>query len=343
MKKFIARTFLLSIPLIIFGIAVVFYNTYEDPYGVIRGDMATQILEPNQHYLKMKHCIEHPKKYNAFLFGSSRVGKINVETIPDTNNWYNMSYSMATPYETLKDLEILLKNKIEIKQILIGLDNITYQEFPELHLSSYMKKPYRNKFNPYWEYFFITPSCDYNSARNEMENSKFYTKGAYEMIYESGNFLPNKKDEFIEKNKATHSESPVFDAFYDHKVEQRITEAIEEIKQIKNFCNTNKIEVVFFINPMYINTYLEAVSNDFLIFLKNLADSTEYYDFSGLNKISKDPVNYYEKSHYRPFIGDTIVSRIFNHNLKNKFLVNSRNIDSLIAIKDSEIIKFKDH
>ena len=38
---------------------------------------------------------------------------------------------------------------------------------------------------------------------------------------------------------------------------------------------------------------------------------TDYYDFSGFNSVTTNPVNYYEEVHYRYRVGDMIIERIF--------------------------------
>ena len=347
MKKFIIKIWLFSavLPLVIMPLVV--YNFWIDPFGVLRSNMQNQKTEPNQHYLKIKYCTANPKKHEAFLFGSSRVGKIDVSKIPDTNNWYNFTYSECVPFETLQDIKYLLNHNVEIKKIIIGLDEISYLVSPELHKSQSLRKPYVNSLNPYLYYLFLRPSISMYSSIMNADTSKFYSKGAYKIIYLNGSFSPNKKDTFIEKNPLFHKKDRIFNKpNWGPHYRERINKTVSEIKEIKEICNKHSIEVKFFINPIYQKTYMKAVDNKFFVFLYKLSTITEYYDFSGINKITTNPYYYYESSHYRPVVGDILIKKMFDLDTKAKFrhfgyIVNKSNVDSIINIKKIEIEKYR--
>ena len=79
MKSLIKNIFNFSLPLLMHFLIVVIYNVIVDPFGVIRGDMENQINAPNERFLKMKYIINNSNKYDSYLFGSSRVGKIKIK------------------------------------------------------------------------------------------------------------------------------------------------------------------------------------------------------------------------------------------------------------------------
>jgi hypothetical protein len=78
-------------------------------------------------------------------------------------------------------------------------------------------------------------------------------------------------------------------------------------------------------------------------FKKRLAQITDFYDFSGINSITKDPFNYYETSHYRVFIGEMMLARMFendkNITVPEDFgdLVTKSNIDIHIKKLKSQL------
>jgi hypothetical protein len=216
---------------------------------------------------------------------------------------------------------------------MIGLDEFSYMVSPELHKNQFLRKPYINLFNPYIEYVFLKPNHDiYNEIKN-VESSDFFTKGSYNILFGSGSFLPNKKDTFIEKNMLTHLNDTIFNsAYWKLNYENRINSTIKEINDIITLCRLNKIEVIVFINPIYEKTYLKAIENGFFDFYKELSSLIQFYDFSGINGITKNRMNYYENSHYRPIIGDSIIQEIFF--LKNNpNIVNNKNVDFFIEKK----------
>ena len=84
------------------------------------------------------------------------------------------------------------------------------------------------------------------------------------------------------------------------------------MRQIKNICDENNIELIVFINPIEHRTYEATNLDEFNDFKQGLAKIMPYYDFSGLNRITTDDYYYYEPSHYRPIVGDMIIHRIFD-------------------------------
>ncbi len=155
MKKFIINILRFSIFPIIFFSAIVAYNVVFDPFGVIRGDMENQVIEPNQHYLKVKYILENPNKYNAFLFGSSKIGKINVANIDGDNKWYNMTYSMGVPEEHLTDLKLFLEAGVRVNEVIIGLDEISYIYTAADHTIDPLRKPYASRADMYMDYLGV--------------------------------------------------------------------------------------------------------------------------------------------------------------------------------------------
>lgn len=328
------KVFLKSIILFVLGISpfillVFVFNTITDPYGVVVGNMEKQITEPNQRYLKTKHLIENPLKYDSYFIGSSRVGKIDTRNIIDNNKWYNLSYSEAIPAETLKDLKILINNGVTIKRIIMGLDNISYSVSPEAHASQSLRKPYE----PFGilDYLILKPSYDIFKAKYSSKQSVYYD------IYGSGFPIVLFQDNWIETHKDEHINDPKFDtSIYTKYYTDRTVKTIEELKEIIKLCKDNKIDLRLFINPMHHRTYLDLDYEAYFSFLEELVLLAPFYDFSGLNKITLNNYNYYETSHYRPNVGNMIIEDVLYNHCKISKLVTAKNIDSVISKKQQD-------
>jgi hypothetical protein len=89
-----------------------------------------------------------------------------------------------------------------------------------------------------------------------------------------------------------------------------IDEVFAQINELLALAKQKNFKVIFFFNPHNQNLYSTYAHAFFPIKLR-LAALTDYYDFSGLNSITMDNLNYYEESHYRYRVGDMIVKRIF--------------------------------
>ena len=78
-------------------------------------------------------------------------------------------------------------------------------------------------------------------------------------------------------------------------------------KEIKNILERNKTNYKIVLSPVYDQIKFSRQDKKILktIFGAHL------YDFTGANFITNDIINWYETSHYRPNIADTILNIIY--------------------------------
>jgi len=79
----------------------------------------------NQHMFNPEFVFRNPRKFDCFLFGSSRTAAFHVEKIP-TGKFFNMSYSSGIPAQHLAILKAFLRKGVKIKSVLIGLDEFCF-------------------------------------------------------------------------------------------------------------------------------------------------------------------------------------------------------------------------
>lgn len=123
----------------IFLIAIL--NFLIDSYGIFRINFKYQVVEPNQHFIKVRYIASNPKKFDSFVFGSSRVNAIDVSKLK-VGKWYNMTYSEGLPVEHLRHLKFFKEKGVEIKNVLIGLDDFSYKIDPKTHFDQMLRQPY---------------------------------------------------------------------------------------------------------------------------------------------------------------------------------------------------------
>ena len=107
---------------------------------------------------------------------------------------------------------------------------------------------------------------------------------------------------------------------------------------MKELCDANNIKFVVFTNPMYYVTYEAALEQDYLTFLKELANITEFCNFSGYNDITTNSAYWIDNSHYNAEVSDMVLECIAFHayygNLYEQgfgYWLNKDNIDDFIA------------
>jgi hypothetical protein len=72
---------------------------------------------------------------------------------------------------------------------------------------------------------------------------------------------------------------------------------------LRQLCDSNNINLIVLVTPLYEKTYKKAVDNGYLQFLQDLSAEIEFYCFSGINAYTTDAEYYFDPSHFRPYVG----------------------------------------
>ena len=257
--------------------------------------------EPNQSFVKMVYLKDHPYKYDTYIFGSSRVGKIPNELLAD-QKIYNLTYSEGLPAEHLKNLKFLLKNKVRIKSLLMGLDEFSYRIDPQRHLTELLRIPHPAITDESYISFLLKYIRWHDYKFNEKEVT-------YDIISSGRPLPPPSLVKYINEHADIHAKRkeiknpPSYPEIYR-------SETLSDIKNIISICKKNNIKLTFFINPVFINTYLNSDIHDFIRFKKELSTVTDFYDFAYINSITKNSFFYYDSIHYREPAGEMILEKL---------------------------------
>lgn len=302
MKQFLIKVVLF---LAVLAIAILPFNMIIDPYNVFHTEqMRDNGVEPNKNYLKTKYIVENPEKFDSYLFGSSRVGFIDVERLTD-GNYYNMMYSEGLPKEHLHTLQTFLAKGEVPKNVIIGVDDISYMVPPEWHEGQLYRLEYPfmgsiwDKAGFFIRYFDTITTLqslatirDYGEPKEERV-TRFYATGTEEL------------DGTMQFNEANNT--PYWAGYY----EPRLEEVMGEMQEIVTLCEENNIKLTVFTNPIHATTYTADVEYGYLDFLEALAEVTPYYNFSGFNDITTNNEYYFETSHYKSTVGNMMIDAVF--------------------------------
>lgn len=324
---------------------ILYFNILEDPYGVIFGNYGDSKLEPNKRYLKSNHVLNNPKRYDSFIFGSSRVNALDPTKIIG-NKYYNMTYSSGVPSAHYQDICNMLSHGLEIENLLIGLDFEGLLYVNRLRVNDLLrKKPPSNfldKIKFFTSYIAYMPSWNYVNL--------YYTKASPSidrtMVFESGITYNSYFDSLSLESKIFHHSAKRF--MIPSSAENLPTQielAINEIKNIVDIAKENNIKLQFYINPIHAKTILYLNLDAYFEALKELSKFTEFVDFSYLNSITTNNLFYFETSHFNQKVGDLVIARVFNQahpELPSDFgrYVDSNNIDQHIEFHKDQIAKY---
>ena len=144
MKKLLLKSSVFVLYVILLEVV---FPVLVDPFNVFHAEkIKSSVITPNSNYIKVKYIVNHKDRFNgySFMFGSSRVGYINPDKMPD-NKIYNMTYSAGLPSENLANVKTFIKNGIIPSRIYIGVDSFSYTE--EQHTDDPTRCPYEYLYN----------------------------------------------------------------------------------------------------------------------------------------------------------------------------------------------------
>lgn len=308
-KKMFYVTLTMIIFLLLGSISI---NYILNPYGVFKKYKNYEISTPvNERYLKTSYILDNPQKYDSFIFGSSRVGTLEGENLKGIGKFYNMTFSGAMPKEILEILQLFIENKIEIKNIILGIDDFDFYTDPKTHEEILYKISYKklkeDKYN-FLKYYLLKNPFNKVNYTYLLKKEKAYCD-----ILDTGKWKKEYADIQIENDIDSHR-NKLLTIKINKQFINRINKTIEEINQIIKICKENNISLTVIYLPLYKNTYItnKDLIDESRIELQKI---TPYWDMVEIKNFTDNEYYWYEESHYRPILGRIILKRIF----KEKF------------------------
>ena len=311
MKKLFIKAALCIVPFFIY-FGVVYYN---DVFGVFHYEnIRITDAGQNSNYIKTRYASEHPDKFNAFILGSSRVGNLPPDGLPQVDadgeelRWYNMTYAMGCPKDNLETVRSLLDNGVDVRFVVVGIDEISmyngYEENSREPMSKQYQEYVKSPLRFYYYYMNVKPEW---SLLAQVMNQDAEDEENAVLFYEYG---VDKRN--LDITEPQESAKMISSLGCGHYYEERLeSEPVRALADLKELCDERGIELRVFTSPVLQTTYEEAVSKGYLDFLADAATVVDYYNFSGLNKYTTDMKYYFDASHYKPYVGLLIEKAIF--------------------------------
>ena len=345
MKKFLLKLVIIILPFLTMALLRMHYDTFNVfHWRNIRFTSA----EPNKNFVKTQYIVHNPKKFNAFVFGSSRVGNIPPDCLPQETDgvplrWYNMTYSFGTPNDHFMTINTFLKNGVSVDMVIVGFDEIAMYRDAETQRKDLLRMPYQVYENNPGEFLwaYLKMSTDdsikkqvdkYDASAHEEDKKRFYEWGG------SVSDFSLTENPQMERYVSAHGGAQFSQ-----------TEACKDIEAVAELCRENDITLVLFTSPLYETTYRDAAENGYFDFLRSVAQKCEFYNFSALNNYTTNPQYYFESSHYRPALGLLVEQVLFGTDEERESIrreagdalwgakVNAGNVEEIIAHLQEQI------
>ncbi|MDO4187748.1 MAG: hypothetical protein Q4D29_02045 [Lachnospiraceae bacterium] len=364
MKKLIIKSiaFILIIAALILPMSI-----SVDPYNVFHTKAPRDNgIESNKGFIKTEYIKKNHDKFDSLLFGSSRAGFYDIGYLNEKMGakFYDMASSESLVNEEAKELKVLIKAGFVPKNVLVLVDDISCFVDPKIHENMLYRVPYpdggfADRMEFYLKYMDLITVANsmsvikdhkakveaelVNGVDNAYDNS---THMSYtDRFYETGTERLDKESQF-DPNEEQYQKGYWVD-YYDLRVE----EALNDMKELKKLCDDNGINLIVMTNPLYHLTYEQDIENGYLIYLRGIADITDYYNFSGFSEVTEDYHYYYETSHFMPEVTRMMTDAFLaSENASNNHEgiseesvfgchVTSENVDEIISILEEQAIK----
>lgn len=333
MKPFLKRVLrFLLLPIIVIVLLIVGYFIFDPLRVLYPHDTYTHTHANRDFYSIETFNKRYPQqKYNSFIFGSSRTLGYS------PTSWKKYLGEGSTPfmldgygdniygiYHKIKYLDSL---NVDIQNTLVILDaDATFANTKPLKGFLYTKHPLISgesmlsfQLEQFMAYFNLNMALRYYVYRlGGVKNDFVYSylnnmRASVDSI--SNELRLTVFDKQIEENPEKFFSRRVF---YERPEKPVINgcqikdEQYRMLTEIIGIFRKHDTDYKIIIGPDYDQRkYCEEDMN----ILYKLFGKDNVYDFSGKNEITESKFNYYENSHYRPHVGDSIMKYIYNkHN-----------------------------
>jgi len=277
----------------------------------------------------------YPKyKYDSYILGNSRSMYYHVDQwgkYIHSNKCFHFDASGESLYGIERKIDFLDRRGVNIKNVLIVFDAYSCKiinndedhikrkdpdlsgENKFLYQLLYLRDFFDIQFIEAYISLLIThKASDEMVAKFVLSNTELH----YELASNEVSFP--KYEELIERNRDSFY-IPRMKLFYKRDTIQSYIPPVIEDKQKKLFNNIKRIfdkhktNYRIVISPLYDQKKIDSTD---LNILYSIFGKQNVFDFSGINDITTNIYNYYEDSHYRPFVANRIMNIIYANDKK---------------------------
>lgn len=290
------------------------FNYVVDPYGSnnkIQKDWNLIKLANTKRALAYKLPLIENGNIDILLLGTSKVGVMDADIV---NKYYKGNvFILSSPASLAEEQYYIFKYALKfnnIKTLIYGVELMSFNGMKKEHTSDFKEhknsiKEYKDISNSLVSYISID-TLKYSIKMMFNKKETYYSIDGQRHYPSIINSINNNTFKF-KYNINTVKDNTQYNP-YKFSYSQ-----LEYFKKIQQLCKDNNIKLIAYSPPMYYKHFLniyENIKTDYLLFKTELANLTNYFDFTGVNEISKYSKNYYDEAHVRKEITENILSSI---------------------------------
>ncbi|TAE18085.1 MAG: hypothetical protein EAZ95_05225 [Bacteroidetes bacterium] len=326
MKKFLQRFAFFALPMVMFQGLLLWGYWHYDPFRVCRAykTYSGADVTLNRDYVSTELLIrKYPRyRYDSFIFGSSRTLAFQPASwerlLPQGSKAFSFDASSERLYGIHQKIRYLDAQNIPIKNALVVLCRDASFVPMEHTLYIFRKHPITSgeswaRFHwalwcGYMDFHFLITYYRYQfTQRCTPDMQDIINKGAIELdSVSNATLLVKKERELVNPDEYYKKYASIFYTRASKTTEEASCVQpvhIQMLQEIKAIFEKHKTNYRVIMSPLYEQKKMSKADKENL---EKIFDN-RFFDFSGKNFFTEDKRHYYETSHYRPMVGDSIM------------------------------------
>jgi len=302
--------FLGSVFLVNYIVDPLWMYSYDNRFNSMQHSMDDRQLKTNKFYFRSEPNID------TLLIGSSRTSYISELDFKD-KKVFNFAEDNMCPFEMLDTIKAAKEiHGKDFETIVIGFDffGVSKGKWVQEQKSErpsglvYINKAKNNLYR-------LKSTLSFSTLKYSLINIKTSIRKDKNIVYDRNNiksYFPYSEKNYKKTNKNVYDNFKMkrFGTFvYDENITQVFQSIID---------NNPNSKFIVFTTPVYKDIYnLQnelGLKNEYKHWLKDLVKVFgEVYDFTGINSVNVNEINYRDPQHFDPAVGKLIISRIMHY------------------------------
>lgn len=328
MVTLLKKIILILLPLLVMLSAYLLFDPFEVVYRY-RAHYNDPRIPCNWDYNQVETLIRNyaERRYDSFIFGSSRSTAFSTRDwlpyIPDGRPLHFAALNESI-YGIHRKVLFLSREKLPIRNALIVLDTQLLSQVTNSSGLLYLKHPKISGESPlsfqltcfrsFIDIPFLAGYLDYRATGRvrPLFSGSFVEGGGYDPAT-GDKFLPDKEKAIEETPEAYYKQR--VSLFFPRDFTKQgssppVLGGIQRtmLREMRGVFDRFGTDYRIVISPNY---DLKRLNPEDLTLLRGIFGKERVYDYSGINRFTRDLHNYYETSHYRPRVGREIMREIY--------------------------------
>lgn len=296
-------------------LALLAVNVLSDPYLVLHTSSLRPGTMTNERYNKIEHVLANPRRYDAFLVGSSVIGVFDphtAERLRPGHRYYNLGVFSGTPADAHRMLLTLARHGVTIREVVLGLDFFPFAEATDSTHPSFRQHPLVTG-TPAWRYrLAYLLQASFLHAANKIVHHLAPQPVIEFDFANGGNWRAPHWEQAIQAGQTIAAAAHTQGAGDGSAGVTWVPARFEELAALVEWLQERDTTLYAFIHPAH-PRQREIVGaaglREFRTRIRRILPGV--VDFTDTRTLAEQRHYFYETKHYRPILADIVMQRLW--------------------------------